>query len=231
MPRNTAIQATLSAPRLGTYIAATRQPPPAPLLPQAQQLQTAVALYGWNAAISAVFLHPLHICEVTIRNAIADALGNLYGPNWPWQAGFVQSLANPAVGYRARQDLSNVANEVGALPHPTTGKVIPEVKFAFWEHMFTARYQATIWNSEILRVFPHFPAGTMPHQARALLYTELGRIRKLRNRIAHHEPIFQRNLQDDLDRLERLISFRCLHTLDWVKSSQMVRFLLNHRPA
>lgn len=44
--------------------------------------EQAVELYLWNAQISGAFLFPLHICEVTIRNAIAEILYTQYGSNW-----------------------------------------------------------------------------------------------------------------------------------------------------
>jgi len=33
----------------------------------------ALALYAWNAEVSAALLAPLHICEVVMRNAAAEA--------------------------------------------------------------------------------------------------------------------------------------------------------------
>jgi len=39
----------------------------------------ALALYAWNAQVSAALLAPLHICEVVIRNSVSDALEMVYG--------------------------------------------------------------------------------------------------------------------------------------------------------
>jgi len=65
-----AIKEALSAARLGTYEAATTA---VPMLPGA------LALYAWNAQISAAMLAPLHLCEVVMRNAVSDALVAIYG--------------------------------------------------------------------------------------------------------------------------------------------------------
>jgi hypothetical protein len=35
----------------------------------------------------------------------------------------------------------------------------------------------------------------------------LFKIRDLRNRIAHHEPIFRRNIQEEYDRIRKIISW------------------------
>lgn len=43
----------------------------------------ALALYAWNAQVSAALMAPLHLCEVVVRNAAADAIAAVYGVNWP----------------------------------------------------------------------------------------------------------------------------------------------------
>lgn len=60
-----AIKAALSAARLGTF--------EAEIEPSDQVLQRTLALYAWNAQVSAAMLAPLHLCEVVIRNAVSDA--------------------------------------------------------------------------------------------------------------------------------------------------------------
>jgi hypothetical protein len=119
-----AIRAVLSEPRIGTYLTAT-----------SGDETKAIALYEWNARVSAALLLPAHFAEVATRNAVADALESLYNSRWPWDAAFERSLPNPPwPTYSARRDLTQTRSH-----HPTTGKVIAELKFAFWQKMFTAR--------------------------------------------------------------------------------------------
>lgn len=49
-----------------------------------------------------------------------------------------------------------------------------------------------------------------------MVYSELELIRKLRNRIAHHEPIFQRNLATDFQKIHDLIAVRFPITAAWM---------------
>lgn len=93
----------------------------------------AVALYAWNAAISAALLVPLHVCEVVIRNAVSEAIESLNGPRWPWSRGLLGSLATPSLPrlFDPGRDRVNQSRKF-----TTTGKVIPEVKFGFWQQMF-----------------------------------------------------------------------------------------------
>ncbi|WP_407319689.1 hypothetical protein UQW22_04510 [Isoptericola halotolerans] len=46
---------------------------------------------------------------------------------------------------------------------------------------------------------------------------DLEAIRKLRNRMAHHEPVFARNLSSDLLRMYELVDVRSPETGAWVR--------------
>jgi hypothetical protein len=198
----------LSRARIGTYEAATGS---------SQDTDSrALALYAWNAKVSAALLAPLHVCEVTIRNAVADALDAVYGPHWPWEATFLISLPDSSGNsYNPRRDLRNVAAR-----QPTTGKVIPELKFVFWQEMFTTRHDVRIWSPHLTRIFPHHDPTATWVSLRRSIYSDLEVIRRLRNRIAHHEPIFTRNLLDDFERIVKLIENRSPLVASWLAANQ-----------
>ncbi len=183
-----------------------------------------MALYGWNARVSAALMLPSHFAEIAVRNAVADAIAANHGPNWPWDAGFERTLPSPASGFSPRKELVNVRCR-----QPTAGKVIAELKFIFWQKMFTARHNVHLWDPHILGLFPN-ASGMNPRQLRQRIYDDLEVIRQLRNRIAHHEPIFTRNLQDDLLRILELIELRSTPTIDWVLDMEEVSSILAERP-
>lgn len=214
------IKKALSAPRVGTYEAVQDG--------SGNNLTTeqALELYAWNANVSAALLAPLHICEVVIRNAISEALEIKYGANWPWSQGFEQSLPTPnGPGYHPRKDLLDVRNR-----QATVGKVIPELKFAFWQKMFTSRHDQRLWNTHLKVVLPNIPTTQTTSQARRYLFDELGNIRELRNRIAHHEPVFSRNLADDFQKIHALVALRCNATASWMDQNQHASTLIAARP-
>lgn len=215
----TYVSSALSAPRMATYGHAANCSPTS---------VQAVELYNWNAAVSAALMHPLHIVEVIVRNGIAEALTYAYGPDWPWSKGFEQSLPNPQKSYSSQRDLVRTRTPYTANKH--TSKVIPELKFVFWQNMFTKRHDGRVWNTQLASAFPGLPKDTVKNN-RALLHSELEAIRKLRNRIAHHEPIIARNLNDDFQKIIDVISYRCSHTGTWAVANTNVYRLINSRPA
>lgn len=217
------VKAALSANRISTYeqakgITKAGIVPPLPL-------EKAMELYAWNAQISAAFMHPLHICEVVVRNGVANAIEAVYGPSWPWSVGFLQSLPNPSRGYSMHQDLQLARNG-----QTTAGKVIPELKFAFWQRMFTSRNDSRLWSQHLRTHFPYFPANMVTNDCRDWMFKSLENIRTLRNRIAHHEPIFARNLNDDFSVVHSVIARRCAATAKWMDGHQQVASLLAKPP-
>lgn len=141
----------------------------------------------WNAQASSAYLLPLHLYEVILRNAIADALSLRYGKNWAYELYFENSLPDPAHGYSPKRDLLSVR-----VQHTTIGKIIPELKFAFWEQMLTKRHE-DVYGIHISKQCFHFYETATTAQSRSLLNGFCYNIRKIRNRIAHHEPIFNQS--------------------------------------
>lgn len=186
---------------------------------------TPLELYMWNARISAAFMVPLHMCEVVTRNAVSDALTRIHGPRWPWIQGFEDSLPSPASGYDARRELRRAAAR-----SCSTATLIPTMSFVFWQKMFTHRFDARLWSRCGHQVYPGMDRRLPLHRFRADMHYDLEQIRRLRNRIAHHEPIFGRALVDDLAAIQRVVGLRCPRTAVWMDSHDIVKPLLRNRP-
>lgn len=208
-----AVKTALSAARISTYEASSGAN------------GDALQLYSWNAQVSGALLAPLHICEVVIRNAVSEVLSSVYGDRWPWSSSFEQSLPDPARGYSPRKDLFNARRSAA-----TTGKVIPELKFVFWQKMFTSRHDNRLWNSHLAVALPHLDHTQGVGALRQLVYTHLEQVRELRNRIAHHEPIFARNLGGDYQKVSELVSYRCALTAAWMHGSQQATTIIAAKP-
>lgn len=181
-------------------------------------------LYLWNASIAGAYIFPLHIYEVALRNAISSAISSTYTDAWPWKTQFIRSLSTKG-RYSPQKDLQSCNQS-----HGTTGKVIPELKFAFWEHMLKSSHSGRIWRPHFRSAFPLAPTSKSIDLCLNELKSNNYKIRELRNRIAHHEPIFSRNLQDDYNKILQAINWICQDTAAWMDSHQRVSELLSQRP-
>ena len=212
-----AVKAALSPARMGTYEVAAGV--------QGDDDLSALILYAWNAQVSGALLSPLHICEVVVRNAVADALEAVYGARWPWSPTFERSLPDPQRGYSPRKDLQNARRSAH-----TTGTVIPELKFVFWQKMFTSRYDTRVWDHHLRRVMPGLDLAKAIPDLRKTIYDDLEKVRLLRNRVAHHEPIFTRALSDDYQTIRTLVEYRCAVTAGWLDSNQIATAIIASKP-
>jgi hypothetical protein len=181
----------------------------------------ALRLYAWNIAVSSAFLGPLQVLEVALRNALHDALvAHFRRDDW-WNA---RALTLTVVHRQAVED-AYIRLENARKP-PTSGRVVAELSLGFWVGLLGAgrNYEMTLWRPALRRVF-HGKTGTRKH-----LHMDFDRLRTFRNRIAHHEPIFQRHLAADHMHIVRLIRLICPVTADWVSINSRVSKVLAVRP-
>lgn len=209
-----AICSALSTPRMSTYLFASSGNP-----------QTAVELYGWNGMVSAALMVPAHFAEVVTRNLVDEVVTAAYGAMWPWDNSFTQSLPSPKTAFNPRRHLTQTREGF-----TSTGKVIAELKFVFWQSIFTSRHDTRLWSTRLANSLPGATEGSTDSDLRKRIYDDLETIRRVRNRVAHHEPIFNRDLQKDLNRMLELIELRSPETAAWVRQLEDVSSLLLQRP-
>lgn len=205
----------LSAPRFATYLQTCQN-----------DREDALQLYLWNLKVSAALMVPLHVVEVTLRNAVVEAIETVHGGTWPWSAGFLRSLPNPKrPHYSPQSDLALLGRK-----HPTSGKIIADLKFVFWERMLTKRHDERLWAQQFATIFSNAPTDRSMSELRQEVHTYVNEVRELRNRIAHHEPIFSRDLRAVLGRMDTIVRWRNRETADWMEKVNGTSQLLNSDP-
>lgn len=189
----------LSRPRLAPYLTVTSGDPVG-----------ALELYNWNAQISSAFHESLHYVEIGLRNAMDRQLTVLVGcrGGMPWYLDPVVPLRTPA---RRKIEVAraHATRDGGPEIH---GKVVAELMLGFWCSLLADEYNRRLWQPCLQYAFD----GSV---RRARLHAALDELRRLRNRIAHHEPIHNRRLHDDYhraldtaDRISPLLGARIRHT-------------------
>ena len=206
--------ATVSPARFDTYLRAANG-----------DHSEAVALYLWNAKVSAAFMVPLQLCEVAIRNAAVEAIEKVHGTGWTTSTGFLRSLPRHKFGFQPSDELRSVAAR-----HSTTGQVVADLKFVFWQYLFTKGQDARLWLPYFAASFPGYDRALSIPAARARLYGDVDAIRGFRNRIAHHEPIFSRNLVTDYERIRLVVEWRRPSIANWMDAIEDISALLSQRP-
>jgi hypothetical protein len=210
-----ALIASLSPERAATYVAAA-----------GGDRGRAMRLYTWNTALSAAFYGPLQGLEVALRNAMHRELVVSYGPGW---------YDNPGCGFDAGT-LRRIEGAKDGLrrdgypvdpPH-----LVAALSFGFWVALLgrggrggslgaaKRNYEMTLWRPCLHKAFPHAKVS------RVQAHTPLDYLRTLRNRIAHHEPVFTRHLEADYRSVLTVTGWICPETREWIDHHGRIEDLL-----
>lgn len=186
---NISLMQTLSNDRLTKYLAAT-----------ANDLNAALTLYERNMSFSEAMYTSLQILEICLRNRINHEMGLIYGANW-------LTNSNVPLQPNTKQMITEAVKACG--PNHSNSDLVAEIKFAFWVSLLGPRYDATIWRSVVQKAF-----RAQGGKKRSDVHSRLNALRRFRNRVAHHEPIYATASQMHQECLEA-IGWMCLDTRAW----------------
>lgn len=170
----------------------------------------AIALYGCNTHLSESLYAPLQTLEVALRNRIHTVLTQAKGEAW-----YGRGAGALKVAHQLEQVAKAVNEFVRAGKTVTAGGVVASLTFSFWTTMFNKDYEA-LWQQILHRIAdPSAPRGLK----RRSFSGPLTRIRVLRNRIAHHEPILGWNLRRHHDEILMLIEWLSPPAATWCREN------------
>ena len=182
----------------------------------------AIVRYRWNLELGEALLPSLHAAELTLRNAIHQAMVKQYLPtvrphfpggehpdDWWFDAEFE---GKPFLKYEDKIKVDDVVRQLEkAGKRVTTARVVAELSFAFWVELLNSGYTEPIVVPALKTTLRGLPDEK---KRQGWLRDNFGKLRDLRNRISHHEPIFERH---DLDQLRRLA---------WLTSAEIQRYFV-----
>jgi hypothetical protein len=136
----------------------------------------AIALYEQNIALSEAVFGLLHGLEVAVRNRMHEVLSAHFRTQmWFFAPGV------PLSEY-ARDKANEARRGAGGTAAPP-GKIVAELNFGFWCNLTARSYHWSLWQPCLHKAFPQ------RRLSRTYIHGRLETIRKLRNRIAHHERV------------------------------------------
>ncbi|WP_067867865.1 Abi family protein [Neptuniibacter marinus] len=175
--------------------------------------QEAYGLYCWNEALSSALFRLISITEVVLRNRFHEA--------------FSQEVSNPqSIGAPTANDWYNYislnsksASKIQKVTHrwanggwtpkhplPTSNDVVSQMTFGFWPALLNQQ-SIVNWGNVLPNIVPYHRYKTYAHwnstHNRGVLWARLDMVNKIRNRIAHFEPVWkQGNLIEERRRTQ-----------------------------
>ncbi|MDR1151304.1 MAG: hypothetical protein LBK72_02290 [Bifidobacteriaceae bacterium] len=182
-----------------------------------------MALYRWNLRASTAFYESIHYFEVALRNTVDESIAAWHHANHadsdPWYRCPAMPLTPQARG-RVLQAI-RFATRSGTRPE-LHGRVLCELSFGFWRSLFSDAYSRTLWQPCLREAFPRARRGR--------LHDAIGEFLVLRNRIAHYEPIHNRDLDADYRMLLKTSGFVHPALAQWISHTSLVPQVIGERP-
>jgi hypothetical protein len=148
-----------------------------------------VGRYLWNVVLSEAILTPLHFLEIALRNSFNDYFARRFGNLW-----FVDRQVLFPQDRGTVFDVQLDLEEEGKDPDDS-GRVIAGLMLGFWLRLLDKRYakngQRRLWDTALDQIFPYLNPPGKPSRGIGFVRSRLYSVRLLRNRVAHHEPIWQ----------------------------------------
>jgi hypothetical protein len=119
--------------------------------------------------------------------------------------------------------------------------VVAELSFGFWKYLLVPHYQHSFWSPALQHAFPRAPRGVPANAARDQVFRPVEQLHALRNRLAHHEPVFGTvmirrqppvfvDVATILDESLEVVSWIDAPTATWIESRSKVADVLSRRP-
>ena len=199
------VVATLTLPRLSKYLLVTEN-----------DAEQALRLYVLNTKVSAAMMTDLHYVEVVLRNKLDRELAIKFGPEWFKDSRFLALVdgRSRAILSKAQKDAAKPWPKDEALP---PGKVIAELTLGFWLQLTDSKLEHTLWVPCLHKAFA-------PRKApkRAAFNQQVEKLRQIRNRVAHHEPIFHLDLLEAHRRILEVGTLLCPATANMMEKTSTV---------
>jgi len=151
-----------------------------------------ITRYILNIKISQALYPILSIIEVYLRNAIDIMLQNIVDKDWLEKEITNQNLLFDYDYTKLNEALKTLKKKYKS-ENITRGKIIAELNFGFWVNLCSRKYNPKIWTKKnaFKMVFPNFP--NCQKEDIAIISSQLTKIKNLRNRVFHYEPILKNN--------------------------------------
>ena len=185
----------------------------------------ALMLYRWNTLVSQSLYPSLQAWEICFRNKINNFLKCKYGDRWQFDTS--KAFRNfKKIDQRRVLEAVNRQQRQRNTQFPSSCSIVADLSVGFWVSQLSEGYFVPYsWNYNISRVFPN--SSIISHKE---AHNICSKLLILRNRIAHHEPIFHMPLDEINKNLLCIIEAMCETTSIFAKDTCNFEDVWKYRP-
>jgi hypothetical protein len=175
----------------------------------------ALILYERNTALSEGLYGVIQPLEIALRNSIHNIMRSAHANN-EW-------YDKITLGTKEREAVDEAKKTIfRAVGMVTSGRVIAELTFGFWLRLLAPNYEKSLWVPHLYKCFPYL---TRPDRRK--VFDRFFAIKELRNKVAHHESIYYRDLGKDYASVLDALGWICPVTATWIHATTSFQHILN----
>ena len=146
-------------------------------------------LYRMNLHLAEEMFTIVSCYEVALRNAIDKIMVASNGNEWLRDAIQPGGIFDHPKFHNTTRMMKKVYTELVSNGKYSNSKMLSAMEFGVWKYMYSGpQYLAT--GRQLLKAFPDKPKSTPTAQYNnQYIFNELDAVNRIRNRIAHHEPV------------------------------------------
>lgn len=172
-------------------------------------------LYSWDLDISSALWRHFNVLEIGLRSALSLQLVNM-SPSVNW-------WLNENLLLQSEKSKIAALGDKNGTPF-SQDEIITRLTLGFWASLLSKKYHQRLWQAGLEDAFPNFQGK------RRDFHMKLERLRKLRNRIAHHEPIIDREINLDLNLIVEVCGTLDRRIESWIGADKRVDKILARYP-
>ncbi len=190
-----AVWAMLSEPRMAPYLRSANG-----------DQRNALALYEWSARTASAAFETVGHLEILLRNALDRCLRDYYRED---RTGIPWFLLPTPGGDHVAESVAVARERLRPQRKETRHQIIAELTFGFWSGLLGPKYE-DLWREAIRHAFPN-SSGRRKQVAVAV-----ERVRKFRNRLAHHDSMVNVDMPFEIRNIIELASFIDSNAAAWL---------------
>ncbi|MCQ2127772.1 MAG: Abi family protein [Bacteroidaceae bacterium] len=177
----------------------------------------AMSLYRLNQRLAEEMFTIISYYEVALRNAIDRILVNALGTDWLRDAISSGGIFDNPRFLNTTRMMKKAYAELVSNGNYSNSKMLAAMEFGVWKYMYSApQYKAT--GRLLLKVFPDKPKSSAQMQYNNnYIFNELDAVNRMRNRIAHHEPVcfMQNDSRISTEHLQN-VYYKVMSLFEWM---------------
>lgn len=198
-----------------------------PYLDAEQDKEKAIELFVYNLNLSSELYKLLNIFELSTRNTFNMFLSRRYGYDWINRNDLLSG--NNGKNTKLITDIENVKYNYGNNNANNFNKndIIANLSLGFWVNLLSFDNNDKIWQPSLKKIFIGYD--------RVIIQEIFRDIKDIRNRIAHQETIFNKNVNNTKDSILFILKIYSEDLYNWILSIVNIKIFqeldnLYHQP-